>query len=229
MKNLIIIAFAALLLVTCSDSSDNTLELANPQEYLNRPLAEQVAAIEDGALDCRGLVDGYLDRINASESDANGINAFISLIDTPKEVLSEVEQSRGSGLSLQCAVIAIKDNSDMAGLPTTAGSLALENNFTEQDATLVAKLRAKGAILIGKTNLDEWAAFRGLSPVWGWSSLGGQTKNGANSGYSPCGSSAGSAAAVAAGLVPAAIVKDCLTAASSTGLCGLAQWKVVAV
>jgi amidase len=208
LNKLISLALTTLFLVAGCDSSDGTIDIkiVDPLEYLERPLTEQVAAVEDGTLSCQGLVQGYVDRIVSSEEDEEGINAFISVVDNPAGLAADVDTSRGGGLLLQCGVIAIKDNIDMAGLPTTAGSLAMENNLTDQDATLVEKLREHGAVLIGKANLSEWAFFRAVvNATSGWSSLGGQTKNGANSNYNPCGSSSGSAAAVAAGLVAAAI------------------------
>jgi amidase len=102
--------------------------------------------------------------------------------------------------------VLIKDNIESAGpLPTTAGSLALANNVTNRDAPLVARLRAAGAIIIGKTNLSEWANIRSTHSISGWSAVGGQTHNPWALDRNPCGSSSGSGAAVAAGLVRMAI------------------------
>ncbi len=102
--------------------------------------------------------------------------------------------------------VLIKDNVEMAGpLPTTAGSLALRANVTRRDSPLVARLRSAGAIIIGKTNLSEWANFRSERSISGWSALGGQTRNPYALDRNPCGSSSGSGAAVAAGIVRLAI------------------------
>ena len=102
--------------------------------------------------------------------------------------------------------VLIKDNIESAGaLPTTAGSLALANNVTNRDAPLVARLRAAGAILLGKTNLSEWANIRSSHSISGWSAVGGQTHNPWALDRNACGSSSGSGAAVAAGLVRMAI------------------------
>jgi amidase len=102
--------------------------------------------------------------------------------------------------------ILIKDNIESAGpLPTTAGSLALANNVTNRDAPLVARLRAAGAVIVGKTNLSEWANIRSSRSISGWSAVGGQTRNAYALDRNPCGSSSGSGAAVAAGLVRMAI------------------------
>ena len=102
--------------------------------------------------------------------------------------------------------VLIKDNIESLGpLPTTAGSLALAGNVTNRDAPLVARLRSAGAIIVGKTNLSEWANIRSTRSISGWSAVGGQTRNPWALNRNPCGSSSGSGAAVAAGLVRLAI------------------------
>nr|WP_315484880.1 amidase [uncultured Undibacterium sp.] len=110
-----------------------------------------------------------------------------------------------AGLSLQGLPLMVKDNIAVKGMVTTAGSLALAENMASSDATIVQKLRAAGAVIAGKTNLSEWANFRSTKSSSGWSSVGGQTRNPYNTGKSPCGSSSGSGAAVAARMIPAAI------------------------
>ena len=102
--------------------------------------------------------------------------------------------------------VLIKDNIESIGpLPTTAGSLALANNVTNRDAPLVTRLRAGGAVILGKTNLSEWANIRSSHSISGWSAIGGQTRNPWALDRNTCGSSSGSAAAVAAGIVRFAV------------------------
>src|SRR5690349_11647447 len=122
-----------------------------------------------------------------------------------------IDQARGVDSSnlrgpLAGQPVLIKDNIESAGpLPTTAGSLSLANNVTNRDAPLVARLRAAGAIVLGKTNLSEWANIRSNRSISGWSAIGGQTHNPWALDRDPCGSSSGSGAAVAAGIVRFAI------------------------
>ena len=102
--------------------------------------------------------------------------------------------------------VLVKDNIETKGpLPTTAGSLALRDNVTGRDAPLVARLRAAGAVIVGKTNLSEWANIRSNNSISGWSAVGGQTRNPHALNRNTCGSSSGSGAAVAAGMVTMAV------------------------
>ncbi len=140
---------------------------------------------------------------NATKINNNDVfNAFISAADD-----SYIENRIGSMLDkgLNPIPIAIKDNIDVRGLANTAGSIALKNNFPRNDAYLITKLKKGGYYVIGKTNLSEWANFRSYESASGWSSIGGQTQNPYGENRNPCGSSSGSAVAVAAGLVPVAI------------------------
>ena len=115
-------------------------------------------------------------------------------------------QGQGRAGPLHGIPILVKDNIETAdAMPTTAGSLALAGNVTHRDAPLVARLRAAGAVILGKTNLSEWANFRSSNSIWGWSGVGGLVKNPYVLDRNACGSSSGSGAAVAASLAAAAI------------------------
>jgi len=111
----------------------------------------------------------------------------------------------GEGAPLRGLPVLLKDNIETAYMPTTAGSLALVDNAPGRDAPLVIRLREAGAVILGKTNLSEWANIRSTNSISGWSAIGGQTRNPYDSTRSPCGSSSGSATAVAIGLAPVAI------------------------
>ncbi len=134
------------------------------------------------------------------------IHAVISLDPTALDQARAIDRGRRARGLLYGYAILLKDNIEADGpLPTTAGSMALLNNVTHRDAPLVARLRAADAVILGKTNLSEWANIRSNASISGWSGVGGQTRNPHALDRNPCGSSSGSGAAVAAGEVEAAI------------------------
>ncbi|MCJ2177289.1 amidase [Novosphingobium album (ex Hu et al. 2023)] len=145
----------------------------------------------------------YLKRIESIDDAGPHLNAVIAL--DPGAAKDPDAIAAGVSAPLAGRVVLIKDNIETRDMPTTAGSLALKDNMTGRDATLVANLRKAGAIILGKTNLSEWANFRGNRSSSGWSGVGGQTHNPYAIDRSPCGSSSGSAAAVAAGFTWAAV------------------------
>lgn len=174
----------------------------NPADYLDRPLRDQVTALESGAITSAGLTQAYLERI--ADRDET-INSVLTLDPEASVKAGELDLEIGQNALLQGAVILVKDNIDTKDMATTAGSLAMQNNVPAADAFAVSRLHAENALVLGKTNLSEWANFRGAQATSGWSSLGGQTANGADPSKNPCGSSSGSGAAVAAGLASAAL------------------------
>jgi amidase len=134
------------------------------------------------------------------------LNAVIATDPTALDQARTLDRNRRARGPLFGMPMLIKDNIETLGpLPTTAGSLALANNVTGRDAPLVARLRAAGAVIVGKANLSEWANIRSSDSISGWSALGGQVRNPYALNRNPCGSSSGSAVAVASGMVPAAI------------------------
>ncbi len=133
------------------------------------------------------------------------LNAVIAVDPTALDQARALDRASTPG-PLAGMPVLIKDNIETAGpLPTTAGSLALANNVTGRDAPLVARLRTAGAVIVGKANLSEWANIRSSDSISGWSAIGGQVRNPYALNRNPCGSSSGSAVAVASGMVPAAI------------------------
>ena len=143
-----------------------------------------------------------LDRIAELDDAGPRLNAVIAVNpDAPCEALA----AESSDLPLDGRTVLIKDNIETRELPTTAGSLALQDNWTRRDAPLVANLRAAGGVVLGKTNLSEWANIRDRDSTSGWSAIGGLTRNPHATDRNACGSSSGSGAAVAAGFAWAAI------------------------
>ena len=165
--------------------------------------------MESGELSARRLAELYTERI--SEIDKNGpyLNSVIELNPDALEIADTLDAERKAGKTrgpLHGIPILIKDNIDTADrMQTTAGSLALEGHFAAKDAFIVKQLRKAGALILGKTNLSEWANFRGKNSVSGWSSRGGLTRNPYALDRSASGSSSGSGAAVAANLCVVAV------------------------
>jgi amidase len=134
------------------------------------------------------------------------LNAVIALDPTATAQAHALARDGAKGRVLLGMPVLLKDNIETSGsLPTTAGSLALARNVTGRDAPIVARLRHAGVVILGKTNLSEWANMRSSASISGWSAVGGQARNPHALDRTPCGSSSGSAVAVAAGMVDAAI------------------------
>ncbi len=150
-----------------------------------------------------GQTAAYLQRIDALDDHGPMLNAVIAI---NPDALRQARAAETRFGPLAGKPILIKDNIETADpMATTAGSLALKDNITARDAPMVARLRSAGVVILGKTNLSEWANIRSSRSSSGWSALGGQTKNPHALDRTPCGSSSGSGAAVAAGMAWAAI------------------------
>ncbi|GAB4458892.1 MAG: amidase [Anaerolineales bacterium] len=172
-------------------------------------IAELQAKMEAGELTAHQVAELYLRRIEAVDKGGPFLNSVIEVNPDALEIAAKLDAERKAGKvrgALHGVPILLKDNIDTAdGMQTTAGSLALEGHYAAKDAFIVRQLRKAGAVILGKTNLSEWANFRGKRSVSGWSSRGGLTRNPYALDRSACGSSSGSAAAVAANLAAAAV------------------------
>ncbi len=151
----------------------------------------------------------YQQRIEQIDKNGHALKAVIELNPDALAIAKAMDDERKAGKvrgALHGIPILIKDNIDTADkMMTTAGSLALVGNIAAKDAFIVQKLRDAGAVILGKTNLSEWANFRSNQSCSGWSSRGGQTKNPYILDHNPCGSSSGSGVAVAANLCAVAV------------------------
>ena len=162
-----------------------------------------------GQLTSKKITKKYLDRINAIDKNGPALNAVIELNPDAMAIAEQMDAERKAGTvrgPLHGIPILIKDNINTGDkMMTTAGALALDGNRASADAFIVSRLRDAGAVLLGKTNLSEWANFRSTRSSSGWSSRGGQTRNPNAINRNPCGSSSGSGAAVSANLCAIAI------------------------
>ena len=175
------------------------------EELSIQQLQEKMAS---GDMTARSVTEAYLERVERLDKNGPTLNSVIELNGEALVTADALDAERRAGRvrgPLHGVPILLKDNIDTVDMTTTAGSLALQGSTPLQDAFLVAKLRAAGALILGKTNLSEWANFRASFSSSGWSSRGGQTKNPYILDRNPCGSSSGSGVAVAANLCAAAV------------------------
>ncbi len=167
-------------------------------------VSELQAGMVSGKYTAQSLARKYLDRIDEIDKRGPAINSVIELNPDALSIASELDKERkakGARGPLHGIPVLIKDNIDTQDrMTTTAGSLALGGSSPLQDSSVAKKLREAGAVILGKTNLSEWANFRSSHSTSGWSGRGGQTKNPYVLDRNPCGSSSGTGAAVAANL-----------------------------
>ena len=197
---------AAVMSGAFSPLSRLTAAPPQPPSFLEATIPQLQALMNSGRLTSRDLTAGYLARM-ASLNPLLG-----AVIETNPNAISiavQRDRERRNGQvrgPLHGIPILVKDNIATAdNMQTTAGSLALVNSKVPADAPIVRQLRAAGAVILGKTNLSEWANFRGFAPFNGWSARGGFTRNPYLLDFDPCGSSSGSAVAPAANLCAASV------------------------
>jgi amidase len=173
-----------------------------PSDLEEATIAELQAAMQSGDLSAVELVDFYIRRIETLDQRGPTVNSVLSLNPQARQIARNRDRERrdtGPRGPLHGIPILLKDNIDTGDrMMTTAGSLALVGAAAPRDATVARKLKQAGAVILGKANLSEWANFRGFNSTSGWSGVGGQTRNPYVLDRNPCGSSSGSAAAVAA-------------------------------
>ena len=174
-----------------------------------RSIADVQAAMTSGRATSVDLVKAYLARIAAMDRSGPTLRAVIALNPDALRQAKALDAERSAGRvrgPLHGVPILVKDNIETAdAMPTIAGSLALKDNLTRRDAPVVALLRAAGAVILGKTNLSEWANIRSTHAMSGWSAVGGLVRNPYALDRTACGSSSGSGAAVAASFAAAAL------------------------
>ncbi|KKX64256.1 amidase family protein [Pseudomonas putida] len=176
-------------------------------EYLS--VDEISKEMERGQLSAEALVQHLLQRVDRLDKNGPGINAIIELNPDALAIARSLDRERETGHvrgPLHGIPLLLKDNIDTSDqMQTSAGSMAMIGQPAAKDAFIVQRLRAAGAIILGKTNLSEWANFRDAALPDGWSGRGGQTRNPHLLSQTPCGSSSGSGAAVAAGFAPLSV------------------------
>jgi amidase len=232
------LSIGALSVVSCqqpSSSSPTALSAAGqtaaPDDFeLNEiTISELQQKMEKGEMTSKAITELYLKRIEAIDKSGPTLRSVIEINPDAVSIAEQMDKERKEGKvrgPLHGIPVLIKDNIDTADkMMTTAGSIALEGNIAAKDAFVVQRLRAAGSVILGKTNLSEWANFRSSSSSSGWSSRGGQTKNPCVLDRNPCGSSSGSGAAVAANLCAVAVGTETdgsvIAPASQNGIVGM--------
>jgi amidase len=201
MKKLLPILLLTALSISCTNSVDVDL-----REY---DIAAFQRAMQNGELSSHDIVEYYLAEIDRIDQSGPELRSIIEINPDALAIAAALDQERaetGPRGPLHGIPVVLKANIDTGDqMHTTAGSLAMANHRARDDAFLVARLRDAGAIILGKSNLSEWANFRSDYSSSGWSSIGGQTRNPYDPTRNPCGSSSGSAVAVSANLTAIAI------------------------
>src|SRR5438067_5131781 len=173
-----------------------------PTQHNEATIAQLQAQMASGRLTSVDLTNYYLARIRALDRGAEGVNSIIELNPDALQMAQHADRLRHNGRvlgPLHGIPVLLKDNIDTGDrMQTSAGSFALVGQPAVQDSTIAENLRAGGAVILGKTNLSEWANFRSFESTSGWSGRGGQTNNPHSLDRNPCGSSAGSGAAASA-------------------------------
>ena len=200
---------AAATVATPPSTEQASANLAKAGPIENYDLSQLADGIDDGALNSEAITAAYLARIAAVDDSGPTLNAVIATfpdaLDQARALDAELRAGKYRG-PLHGLPILVKDNVEVAGpVATTAGSLALAGNITNRDAPLIARLREAGAVILGKSNLSEWANIRSDNSTSGWSAVGGLTKNPHALDRNSCGSSSGSGSAAAAGLAAGTI------------------------
>ncbi|NOX82235.1 MAG: amidase [Alphaproteobacteria bacterium] len=200
----------ALALLACSPAEDRADEPQaqaadyTPHGLLAKPLPEIAAALQSGEVTSEALVGDYLKRIDEIDRAGPTLQSILALNPDALEEARALDAKRAAGEvlgALHGIPVLLKDNIETKdNIATTAGALALKDNITGRDSPLAAGLREAGAIILGKTNLSQWANFRSNNSMSGWSALGGQVRNPHMLDRNPCGSSSGTGAAIAASL-----------------------------
>lgn len=201
-------ALAALALFAASPAASAAAMPPPLPDVEGLDVATLQAGMESGDWSSEVITAAYLDRIRRIDDDGPRLNAVLYLFPDALSEARRLDAERRAGKlrgPLHGIPVLIKDNVEVRGAPTTAGSLALAGNDTGRDAPIVARLRKAGAVILGKTNLSEWANIRSGNSTSGWSAVGGLTRNPHALDRTACGSSSGSGAAMAASLAPLTI------------------------
>lgn len=203
-----LLTIAAALLVTGCKVRDR--ERPADTSWLEEMTISQLQkGYREGSFTIRQVVQAYLDRIEEIDRNGPALNSVITINPDALSIAEELDKEMSDGNirgPMHGIPVILKDNIDTHDkMPNSAGATVLRNSYPETDSFVAMKLREAGAVILGKSNLSEWANFRGMHSTSGWSGVGGLTKNPYVLDRNPCGSSSGSGVAVSANLCMIAI------------------------
>ncbi|GAB3552507.1 amidase [Spirosoma fluminis] len=212
-----------------AESTDNSTHFDDTFALSELTVSDLQKKMQSGEYTSEEITQLYLDRIEAIDKKGPGLNAVIEVNPDALKIAKAMDEERKAGKvrgPMHGIPVLVKDNIDTGDqMMTTAGSLALEGHKAAKDAFIVAQLRKAGAVILGKTNLSEWANFRSTRSSSGWSSRGGQTRNPYVLDRNPSGSSSGSGSAASANLCAVAVGTETdgsiIAPSSHSGLVGL--------
>lgn len=207
MKHLTLLVIGLLLFFSACQPEERG-SLFDQLDLAEITIEELHTGYETGRFTVRQVTEAYLERIQQIDQSGPALNSVLNVHPRALERADELDQQlRTEGITspLFGIPVLLKDNIDTFDLPTTAGSRFLEDSVPPKDAFITNRLREQGAIILGKTNLSEWANFHSSFSSSGWSGLGGQVKNPYELSRNPCGSSSGSGAAASANLAAVTI------------------------
>jgi amidase len=203
-QTLSVVCLVVLTIASCvriDGSPDSTAS-----SYDEYTVAQIHEAMDAGELTAIGLVDYYLERIEALDRSGPELRSIIEVNPDARAIAEALDAQDGERGPLHGIPVVLKANVDTGdAMATTAGALAIAGHHASDDAAIAKQLRDAGAVILGKTNLSEWANFRSTRSSSGWSGIGGQVKNPYDTLRNPCGSSSGSGVAISANLAMLAI------------------------
>lgn len=225
-----ILAALALFMITCQAPVKEIDKPVSDNSWLEEmTIIELQKGYSEGNFSIKDVVNAYIERIEALDNSGPTLNSVLIVNPDALQIAEELDAEMAAGKSrgpLHGVPVILKDNIDTHDkMPTTAGSMALRNSYPAEDSFIAKKLREAGAVILGKSNLSEWANFRAETSSSGWSAVGGQTKNPYVLDRNPCGSSSGSGVAASANLCMLAIGTETngsiVCPSTSNGIVGL--------
>lgn len=232
MKRSLILLFAGILIfIGCQSPANKALQPVRTDNnwLVEMTISEMQKGYREGKFTITDVVNAYLERIDEIDRNGPALNSVIAVNPDAIQIAENLDKEMKSGKirgPMHGIPVILKDNIDTHdAMPTTAGATALRHSYPAKDSFIAMRLREEGAVILAKSNLSEWANFRGTNSTSGWSGIAGQTKNPYVLDRNPCGSSSGSGVSVSANLCMVAIGTETngsiVCPSNNTGIVGI--------